>query len=434
MSLLDRVGQFFSIEPMQTRTLSVVSQLPGVIAETRARRPSRQWRGITVAEALSIPAILRAVTLISNVTGALSLDGYRSGARLDAAARPRLIVRPNPLSTPREFFRDSAWNMATRGEAWWWVARRDVDGMASALWPVNPVEVQMERNDKDERYPTIRWRGKVMPNEDMVQITLVRDAGSLRGIGPLQLCGAAVNVAVEAQEWAANFYALGGFPNVTMHDTTGQLSEAEMQQFKDRWTDRAPNTPFAYSGEMELAQFDPNESGAQMLEARLHQNGEVALMFGVPGTLLEHGISGSASIAYQNVAGEFDKFVRGCLWPNYLEGIEQAMSDLLTRSTVARFNVDALLRPDKATRYNIYKTGQDAGLPWVTDMAAQEEGIEPGDIERAPIPFAEPAAIPPPIQIRSRAVRCEKCDRLLADLATPPYKFTCPRCKTAVAA
>jgi hypothetical protein len=31
-------------------------------------------------------------------------------------------------------------------------------------------------------------------------------------------------------------------------------------------------------------------------------------------------------------------------------------------------------------------------------------------------------------------VRCSNCNRMLAELATPPYRFTCPRCKSAVAA
>ena len=47
-----------------------------------------------------------------------------------------------------------------------------------------------------------------LATDDMRQITFMRDPRNpLRGWGPLQACGAAISVTVEAQEWAANFFA-----------------------------------------------------------------------------------------------------------------------------------------------------------------------------------------------------------------------------------
>jgi HK97 family phage portal protein len=136
--------------------------------------------------------------------------------------------------------------------------------------------------------------------------------------------------------------------------------------------------------------IDPQ--AAQMVEARNHQDGEAARMFGIPGFLLEYSPEGS-SMTYQNVQEVFIQFLRTCLGPNYLEPIEQAMSDLLTRSTVARFNVDGLLRADIKTRYEVYKTGIESGV-LSPEQAQQMEGITPGDIEVAPVPFALPASVP----------------------------------------
>jgi hypothetical protein len=54
------------------------------------------------------------------------------------------------------------------------------------------------------------------------------------------------------------------------------------------------------------------------------------------------------------------------------------------------------------------------------------------------VPFSPPQAIPellPPDRARSamREVRCPN-GHLLAELASPPYRFTCFRCKSKVAA
>ena len=164
-------------------------------------------------------------------------------------------------------------------------------------------------------------------------------------------------------------------------------------------------------------------------------------MFGIPGSLLDHQTAGS-SLTYQNLEGEFGKFIRACLWPNYLEAIEQAMSDLLTSSTVARFNIEGLLRADIKTRYEVYASGVTSGVI-TTEEAREMEGLSPGDVERAPVPFSAPAAVPAslPIQGRSLEVRCdgktlkrrmgvaslETCNRLLAESGT--FVGTCPRCK-----
>ena len=77
-------------------------------------------------------------------------------------------------------------------------------------------------------------------------------------------------------------------------------------------------------------------------------------MFRVPGTLVEYNAAGS-SLTYQNIGEVFTFFVKSCLQPLYLEPIEQALSDLLPRTTVARFNVDAFNRPDMKSRWEVYE-------------------------------------------------------------------------------
>ena len=161
-------------------------------------------------------------------------------------------------------------------------------------------------------------------------------------------------------------------------------------------------------------------------------------MFGIPGPLLEYSAPGS-SLTYQNNESVWREFQAGCLSPYYLEPIEQAMSDLLTRSTVARFALAGLLRADSKTRWEIYEIATRVVGPEAADqIARQAEGLAPGNIDFAPVPLTPPSAIPtilPPDrlpQLRSEAVRCTNCNKLLAEVATPPYRMVCPRCKSVV--
>ena len=138
-----------------------------------------------------------------------------------------------------------------------------------------------------------------------------------------------------------------------------------------------------------------------MLTSRDYQTGEAARMFGIPGTLLEYERLG-LGLTYQNLGDVFDKFVRSCLSPNYLEPIEQAMTDLLPRSTMARFNLGALLRADAKTRWRSTRSPSPPGVHDAAE-ARVSEGLAPGYIETAPVPFAPPAALPPLVAVRTEA-------------------------------
>jgi phage FluMu protein Com len=269
-----------------------------------------------------------------------------------------------------------------------------------------------------------------MRNEDVRQILFARQPGELRGQGPLQLCGAAVSVAVESQSYAANFFAEGGVPSVLIKSSV-PLSPEEAQDLKAQWSETPSNVPRVIDPDIDSVQdFGLDPEKAQLTETRRFAKGDVSDMFGIPGPFVNYVESGS-SLTYQNIAQVYDQLLKACLLPNYIEPIEQTFSDLLSRSTVARFNTEALLRADVKTRYEVYASGITSGVLTVEE-ARTREGLAPGDVERAAVPFAPPQAVPDslPIQQRSApALRCRKCDKLLAEYATPPYRIVCPRCK-----
>jgi hypothetical protein len=167
-------------------------------------------------------------------------------------------------------------------------------------------------------------------------------------------------------------------------------------------------------------------------------------MFSIPGDLLEFAAGGS-SLTYQNLAEIMTNFLKTCLIPNYLEPVEQTLSDLLTSTTVARFAVDAVNRADIKTRFEVYQLGIDAGV-LTAEMAQENEGIIAGNVEVAPVPLTPPSAVPASLPVQPRAsepveVRCDglhsrrrsgipyvgKCGKLLS--TTGEFVGTCPRCK-----
>jgi HK97 family phage portal protein len=415
-------------EEFQQRSIELAASFDDQINVLTRQRTAAAWRGASINEALGVPAIWGAVTLIADTVGSLSLEGFRNEQLLPATDRPRLIIRPNPFTAPYAFFRDTAFYRASRGEFWWWVAARDTDESAMSLYPVPPWEIVVEVNPRNRLRPIIKWAGREMRNEDMRQSVYMPDG--LRGKGPLQACGAAISVAVESQTWAANFFG-SNIPSL-IGETEQDMDPNEMKALKEQWLETEDaNLPRFVTNGLKLHTLDINPEQAQLTESRQHSVGDAARMFNVPGALIEYQMGGS-SLTYQNQEGIWTDFQRRCLSPHYLEPIEQEISDLLTRATVARFNLKQLLRADPKTRAEVHKSNIESGI-YSAEVAAAEEGYAPGNVDYAPVPLPLPAAIPSQLPIQQRSsdgVRCPNCNKLLAEHLTPPYKMVCPRCKT----
>jgi len=393
---------------------------------------NQAWRRKSVAQALGVPAILSAVSLISGTVGRLSLDAYQNGSQvLDRAKVPQLMIRPNPKSTPREFFLLTAFYQATRGEFWWYVAHRDGDGNADALYPVPPWEVTVQANPSDRSRPIITWAGKVRRNEDMrhqIYLPDPKDPAGVRGVGPLQLAGAAVSIASEADTWAGNFFS-GSLPSL-VGTTKLDLDEIDLKALDDQWKEKANNLPRWMGSDMHLEPPPYDAQKAQLTETRDHQVGEVARMFDMPGSLLEYQMSGQ-SLTYRNNSDIWTDFQQRCLSPHYLEPIEQEMSDLVVRSITTRFSTWELTKADILTRYQVYETGITKSGVLSVEAAQRMEGLAPGDVNYAPVPVSPPSAVTAiPSQLSRGPVRCLKCNWLLAEAADGYFKATCRKCKT----
>lgn len=414
----------------------------------------------TVAQALGVPAIQRAVALISSTTGMLSMQAFRNGVVMPEP--PTFVVRPDPSETPYTFYSTTAAQLAKYGEYVWYIASRDNDGNASALVNVPLAELRVDRNRDNRRLSKYQWGSitstrwtPVNRNGDFVHRKYpLCEPFALRGEGPLQLGKIAVSIAVEAQVWAANFYGGGGHPSdIIKHagtldptlrdefwneDPDNGLSEAE--RLKSQYTARDNNTPIVIDQSIDsITRGTIDEAGAQMLEARLHQNGDAARLFGLPGKFVEYVQSGT-SITYQTLESAFTDLIKTCLQPLYLEPIEQDMSDLQTRTTVARFNIAGFNRPDAKTRMQIHQIAIASGV-YGPEYAQRQEGILPGDVEYAPVPFAPPQALPSIPRAASlalstgelRDVRCPTCSRLVVR-AAGPVEGWCRHCKAEVTA
>jgi HK97 family phage portal protein len=416
-----------------------------------ARGRGEVWRTSSVDEALTSPAIFAGVALITNTVATLSMEAFRKGKRLPQENAPRLILRPDPFRTLRSFLQTSAFYLVTRGELPWYVAKRDpLDDSAMSIVAVPPWE--LTRDDGSSRLrPIWRWGDTVLRNEDLkiIQYLPGRDG---RGFGPLQKCGAAVSIAVESEQWAANFFN-GSLPSI-IGTTDQDMTGPELDDLSKQWLEKPPNQPRWLTNGLTISESPFSPEKAQLRDVRDANVGDAARMFSIPGALLEYQMSGS-SLTYRNDETIWTDFQRRCLSPHYLEPMEQEMSDLLTRSTVARFNLDQLLRASAKERAEINSINIASGI-YDAEYAARREGITPGAVDFAPVPLALPQAVPtrlpvdgvvgptsstPPLTLAALGagrssmadLKCYRCGKLAGRVAGAA-EIKCSRCGAIVTA
>lgn len=377
---------------LQTFAIDSFTEYPGLTEQLlRVQGLSTEtWYPPSIKEAMSVPAVFRAVTFISSLVGSLTMEGFRNAVKMTVA--PVLCSRPGVFMDAYDFWRDTAYSFASRGEFLWLTIDRDADGLAKKLLLLPPQEVTVSWN---QQLPIVRdyeWRGKKLDSADVTHRTFFRELGALRGQGPLQLCGAALSAAVEADEWAARFFKRGGAPS-TVLEVQGNMAPLEAETLKNQWLEKEGNEVRIASGGTKPVPFQVNPEAAQLLESRRYSAASIATAFGMDADLLNAAQSGS-SLTYQNVGQRFDNFIRSTLAPNYLEPIEHGISELLPRTTVSRFNLQGLTRADVKTQADVYSVLVSAGLD--PNQAAEIAGIG-SLVDTLPLPAPEPIRIEVPV-------------------------------------
>jgi HK97 family phage portal protein len=318
--------------------------------------PSRERN----VDALSLDMTYRSVQIIQTAVGQLSVDAWRGRQLLDE--RPGLVAQPNPWISGDEFYQTTAASMALRGEAFW-AQTRNGDSPVTGLDVIPPLEVEPLGGGK------FSWRGK--ETTAISHIKLMAIPGRKHGLGPIQACMESFDAAKTMRSYADNFLDESNIPNAVL-TTDKELSTGSAELYKQAVQKAAKpgNSPMVLGHGLKYAPLMLSPKEMLWIDAQQFNAVSLARLFGIPPRLALVVIEGSSE-TYANLEQEMIQLTRFTLM-TYLTGIENALTALLPRGQVARFNLDAMLRTDTLTRYQAYKIGKEAGFLTIEEIRAQE--------------------------------------------------------------
>jgi HK97 family phage portal protein len=272
---------------------------------------------------------------------------------------------------------------------------RNARGQVTALWPLLPGDVQVDRLANGRlRYRIYNGtRTEVLLQEEVLHIRAATRDGVM-GLSPIAVARGSLALALAHTETAAalsqNSLRPSGlltYPNL--------LRQEQKQSIRDQaasvhgGTQQAGRMMVIDAGaKYEPLSFSPED--AQFLETRKLANEDVARIFGVPPTSV--GLVDRAT--YSNVEQESRLLVQNSLGP--LAGrIEAAMqrcllTDVGRPSLYIEHDLNGLLRGDVKSRFDAYRLAREIGVYSANDVRRKENEppIPKGDDYHMPVNWA----------------------------------------------
>jgi HK97 family phage portal protein len=327
------------------------------------------YAGVSVnaESALSVPAIWRATTMISDSVGVMPLQAYRNDQKLEPT--PRLLERPNPLETRVETISAMVAALILHGNYVAILGEPGPSGYPESIYPVAPERVTIYKRD-GRKYFRI---DEIEYNSDQIfHIKGFSLPGDVAGIGIVAAQRQGVGAAVAVMEYAARYFNGGAMPSYAIKSSNPDLTEDEADLLKIKWMEHyggKSRIPAILNASTDIEPLTANANDSQLVEARNMAVSDSANIVGVPGNMVG---APNTSRTYSNVEAQGLEYLRTSIAP-ITTRIESTFTDYLPRGQEAKFNYDSLLRADTYTRYQAHKLALDAGFLTVDEIRELED-------------------------------------------------------------
>lgn len=218
-----------------------------------------------------------------------------------------------------------------------------------------------------------RWlyNGKPLDQADLLHIPAMVVPGERLGMSPIGACSTTMSTGLETQRFIREWYKNRAVPGLWFQNVEKTVEPEAAAQAKERLrsTLRA-GEPFVTGKDWKLDVVKLSAEDAGFVASTRLTATQVANIFGVPPEMI--GGESAGSLTYSTVELNQIQFLTNALRP-WLVRLEAAFSSLLPRPQYVKFNVDALIRVDTKTRYDVHRIAREIGLNNIDELRALED-------------------------------------------------------------
>lgn len=352
--------------------------------------------GVRITEdvAITLSAVYRAVSLISQTVGMLpihvrkrtEINGHSARVLLPGHAVQRLLRGPNEEQTPFTFFESIAKAMCLWGNYFAEIERAPNQKVTN-IYPLPPSMVRVERNtdtgNLEYTFGSDLQTQKVLGPRQVLHVALMGDG--VLGKSPIAAARESIGLGLATERMGSSLFGRGMVPSGVLQHP-GKVGTEAGEALKKQIARQAG--PGAQRGVLILEQgMTWNQIGippedAQFLETRKFQIDEVARWFGVP----PHMLAQLEKSSFSNITHQSLEFVQYTIM-HFLVRIEQEINRKLfdPRGDVfVKFEVEGLLRGDPETQAKVDRERWTHGVTTINEIRVRmdQDPIEEGGDER----------------------------------------------------
>lgn len=348
------------------------------------------WTQGSTVDALRNAAAWACVDVLCGEVSKLPVDAVRvqGGARLPVTPTPSLLAQPSGVVTLDIWLYQVMWSMLHDGNTFGLVTATDARVHPTSIELAHPSCVT-ERKVVDgvKQAKVDGTLHRAFPFGDLWHVPgKMVPAGTPFGLSPVDYATTAINAGLSAEEFGRRWFDDGGHPSAIItsdQELTADQARAIKVSFREATRGNRDPAVFGSGLSYKPVSVPPNES--QFIELQRFTVEQVCRFLGVPPSMVYAATSGQ-NVTYANVSQADLHFLKHSL-DGYLVRIEQALTSLLPRPQLVRFNRNALLRTDAEGRNKVYDTRLRNKTMTVDEVRALEDEVPfGGDFAKPGIP------------------------------------------------
>ncbi len=320
--------------------------------------------GSSMAASLSVVPVFAACRLISDSIATLPLQAYRKSGE---ARSPMPLPAVFDKDTRIEWLQQAVMSLLLHGNAYGYVVQWSGGVPQTVVW-LNPERIQV---DESGPLPVFRYDGKELDRNAVKHIPAYAVPGCVKGVSPIGACSLLGDTGTATQRMMRDWFKGRAVPGVVMKNEVQVLDPEVAGKVSERVKARLKNgEPFVHGRDWSVNVLSMPAQDAGFVEAARLNATQVATIYGIPPEMIG-GETGS-SLTYSTVELNTINFATFTLRP-WLAKLEQEFSSWVQRPRFVKFNVDAMIRVDTKTRYDVHKIAREIGLNNIDEQRALED-------------------------------------------------------------
>jgi HK97 family phage portal protein len=302
--------------------------------------------GSSMESSLSVVPVFASCRLISDSIATLPMQAFR---KVGEARQPIPLPGIFDTETRIEWLQQALMSLLLYGNAYGLVVAWNGDGTPGQVVWLNPERMQV---DESGPTPVFRHNGREIDRVNLKHIPAYAVPGSVKGVSPIGACSLLADTGASTQRMMRDWFNGRAVPGVLMKNQNQTLDAKDADIVSERLKAKLKNgQPFVHGKDWDLTVLTlPAEDAGFVASAKLNAT-QVATIYGIPPEMIG-GESGS-SLTYSTVELNQLNFATFTLRP-WLSKLEQEFSSWIHRPRFVKFNVDAMIRVDTKTRYDVH--------------------------------------------------------------------------------